>query len=87
MPALPEIHLVSDPDDLLHPVTPQMIALFDHSADPREPYESLSFASAEGKALEVRDDPLNEFRNGSRLVLEGAIAPGLADPAASEKGL
>ena len=45
MPALAEIHLVSDSDDLLQASALAMIPLLDHAADAREAFEASRLAS------------------------------------------
>jgi hypothetical protein len=87
MPALAEIDLVSDPDDLCHPLRSQMISLSDHPADLGEPFEAATLRAAQRVRLEVRNDQVHEIGYRPGLVLEGPIGPRLADPAALEEGL
>ena len=61
MPALSEIHLVSDPDDLSHPFRPEMIALLDHLADPCESPEAAELDAAQRDCLEMRNDAAREL--------------------------
>jgi hypothetical protein len=87
VPALSEIHLVSDPDDLSHPLRSQMISLPDHLADLRESAEAVALDATERIRLEVRNDVFQELTHRSGLVLEGPIGSRLADPPALEEGL
>jgi hypothetical protein len=73
MPALAEVHLVSDPDDLCHPLRSQMISLPDHLAGRGEPIEAVALRATQRVRLEVRDDPLYEVADRPSLVLEGPI--------------
>ena len=87
MPALAEVHLVSDPDDLCHPLRSQMISLSDHLAGRGEPVEAATLRAAQRIRLEVRNDPIHEVSRRPGFVLEGPIASRLADPSAFEEGL
>jgi hypothetical protein len=73
VPALAEIHLVSDPDDLSHPLRLQMISLSDHLADLREPAEAAAFNAAERIRLEVRNDVFQELADRTDFIFEGPI--------------
>jgi hypothetical protein len=87
VPALSEVHLVSDPDDLSHPLRSQMISLSDHLADLGEPVETAALCTTERVRLEMRNYSLHEVGHRPGFVLEGPIGTRLADPAALEKGL
>jgi hypothetical protein len=87
MPALAEVHLVSDPDDLCHPLRSQMISLSDHLAGRSEPVEAAALRAAQRVRLEVRNDPTHEVGHRPGLVLEGPIGSRRADPSAFEEGL
>ena len=63
MPALAEVHLVSDPDYLPQTVTLQMISLSDHLADEREAMKAARLASHEWEALEMRNDSRQQLRD------------------------
>jgi hypothetical protein len=56
VPALAEVHLVSDPDDLSHPLRSQMISLSDHLADLGECAEAVALDATQRIRLEVRND-------------------------------
>ena len=82
MPALAEVHLVSDPDDLGHPFRPEMIALLDHLADPGESLEAAELHAPQGECREVRNHAARELPHRADLVFEGSIGAALTDPAA-----
>ena len=87
MPPLAEVHLVSDADYLPQAITLQVIALFDHPADPREAYEAPRLRTPQGVALKMRHDGTDQVAERSSLVLEGSIGLRPPDPATSEVGL
>src|SRR5919106_153602 len=60
MPALAEVHLVSDPDDLCHPLRSPMISLSDHLAGLCESVEATTLRAAQRIRLEMRNDPIHE---------------------------
>ena len=60
MPALAEVHLVSNPDDPFHPFRSQMISLSDHLADQGEPLERATLHATQGVGLEMRHDAAQE---------------------------
>jgi hypothetical protein len=61
MPALAEVHLVSDADDPGEAFARPMIALPDHAAYLREAGEARRLRSAKRMALEMRDDELEQI--------------------------
>ena len=87
MPALAEVHLVSDPDYFPKAMALQMISLSDHPADEREAVKAPRFASRERKAFEMRKDSSEQIRDRAGVVLVGPIGSGLPDPSAAEKCL
>src|SRR3954454_13322156 len=87
MPALAEVHLVSDPDDPREAVALQMSSLSDHLADLRKAGETRRLGPAERVALEVRHDGLQQVTERTSLVLPGSVATRLADPADFEETL
>ena len=87
MPALAEIHLESDANNLLHPLRSQMISLSDHLAGLGESVEATALRAAQRVRLEMRNHAIQELAHRPGFVLEGPIAARLADPAAFEEGL
>jgi hypothetical protein len=87
MPALAEIHLVSDADDPGKAFARPMVALSDHPTYLREAGETRRLRSTKVVALEMRHDGVEQIAYRSGFVLEGPISARLPDPATSEKRL
>ena len=58
MPALAEVHPVSDSNYLCHPLRSQMISLSDHLAGRGEPAEAATLSAAQRIRFEVRNDAI-----------------------------
>src|SRR3954451_2689160 len=84
MPALAEIHLVSDGDDFLQGCRLQMISLSDHLADAGEALKAPRLRSPQREALEVRHYRIHEFVDRPTFELESPVRSRFTDPAASE---
>ena len=82
-----EVQLVGDAHNRSQTVALQMIALLDHPAYLREACTAPRLVSPQGEALEVRQDDSDEISNRPHLVLVGAIALRLSDPATTEERL
>jgi hypothetical protein len=62
-----------------------MISLFDHLADAEEACTASRLISPQRETLKVRQDPICEIPDGTRLELEGAITLGFTDPATAKE--
>ena len=86
-PATARIHSACDPDDLGQAFSTVMRAACHQPADEREPFEVEPLTGHQRVPDEVRNDPLKQILESSRLLFHGLVAAVRPDASAPEVGL